>query len=290
MLSESRNRPDNKDRIAADLELVREIVAGSRKAWHKFLELYSDLIHQVVRRHLFSADEEDVRTVHVDVLKALYDGEMSRYDPRSKLSTWLIVFTRSRALDYFRKCNGRYRLPVGYQYLSDPDRRVLRLYYTEHLPIEIVIHMLCWEGYNVDADFLVGSIQRIEKLIDRRYLKRQETQHRVRMNHTVSADALKYLVYLRSEQEKSGERNRPDTAVLEQEVQNTAKRLRELIENLPDEEQKVINLRFRHRWTARRIAQEMALGSQRRAYTLIDRVIRKLREQLKLEPDDSRTL
>lgn len=289
MLSDSRIRQGNKDRIAEDLEMVREIVSGSRKTWHKFLELYSGLVLQVVRRHLFSADEEDIRTVHVDVLKALYDGELSRYDPRSKLSTWLIVFTRSRALDYFRKSNGRYRLPVGYQYLSDPDRRVLRLYYTEHLPFEIVIHMLCWEGYNADSEFLVGSIQRIEKLIDKRYLKRQETQHSVRMNHTVSAEVLKYLVYLRSEQEKAGERYRPDAAVLEQEVQDTARRLRELIGTLPDEEQKVIDLRFRRRWTAKRISREMALGGQRRAYTLIDRVIRKLREQLKLEQNDSRT-
>jgi DNA-directed RNA polymerase specialized sigma24 family protein len=289
MPTNSSKTRDREGRIAGDLKLVGEVISGSLRSWHLFLHQYSDLILQVVRRHLFAADEDDIRSVHVDVLKALYNGELAKYDDRSKLSTWLIVFTRSRSLDFFRKIHGRYRFPAGYRLLDDPDRRVLRLYYAENLPIEIVIQMLCWEGYDADADFLADSVQRIERLIDPRYLKRLGKRHLARSSGIGSVDALEYLVYLRHEQEQSTERNRPDAALLEKETDETMERLRELIKTLSDEDQKVIEFRFQRGWTAKRISRELSLGSQRRAYTLIDRAVRRLRDRLGWEPGNQRT-
>jgi len=59
----------------SDLDLAQAVSNGSVEAWHRLIDQYSGLIYTVVRRNLFAAKDDEVRTVFVDILEALYDGK-----------------------------------------------------------------------------------------------------------------------------------------------------------------------------------------------------------------------
>jgi RNA polymerase sigma factor (sigma-70 family) len=267
-------------RIESDQKLVREICGGSVHAWHEFLNRYSGLIHSVVRRHLLSVDEDEVRTVYVDILKLLYDGEIKRYRGDALLSSWLIVTTRNRSLDFFRKRYGRLHTPTGYAQLNEFDKKVLRLYFVARLPLEIVVNVLGWNGLSTETDDIVGSIQRIETTMDRRYLKRLDAEHQARKFRADSVHVLKYVLQLRVESEEKSAANRSDHRLLEEEILKKADRLRAALAGLTSEEKHIVSLRFERGLSARKITEELSLKSQRRAYWLIDKVVKKLREAM----------
>ncbi|NIO29194.1 MAG: sigma-70 family RNA polymerase sigma factor [Candidatus Latescibacteria bacterium] len=285
--SESRHVPNNKSSptIDGDLNLVKAISDGSLPAWHQFIENYSGLIYGVARRCLFSEDEDEVRSVYVDILESLYDGEIKKYRGEGRLSTWLIVATRSRALDFYRKRYGRYRPPKELSKLCEFDQKVLRLYYLQKLPLEIVIHALSWSGFSADVEGIVESIQRIESVLDRRYLTRIDNENKVNKYGIDSIWVLKYMIQLRVECEEKAINNRPDRHLLEDEVADTANRVRALISRLTPRERKVIFLRFNRGWTAKKISERLKLNGQRHTYAIIDRVIRKLRKTMLAEED-----
>lgn len=260
-----------------DLTLVRSIVDGSLISWHEFLDKYSGLIFGVLRRHLFAADEDDIRTVYVDILKALYEGSFSKYEGRSRLSTWLIVFTRSRAVDYYREKFGRVRMPKGYEQLEEFDREVLKLYFIDHLPMEAVVSTLRWKGHAATADDIVGAVRRIVDLVDGRYIHRCDNEHMTRMYGLDSLRLAGFLLNLRCEYEGSLRRNRPDARILEKESAATADKALEKLSALRPDERKVIYLKFYRGMSARKIADSLGFSSARRVYYMIDKALKKLR-------------
>lgn len=280
------NQQDGKERRTdADVKLVKAVSAGAVAAWHEFLYRYSGVIFGVVRRHLFAEDEDDVRSIYVDILKSLYEGEIAKYRGHAALSTWLMVYSRSRALDFYRKRYGRYRTPEGYERLNNLDKKVLRLYFVQRLPLEIVTHMLVEEGFSTTVDDMVESIQRIEDTMDRRYLKRIERQHQASKYELDSVWMLKYLIQLRSDYTEKMERGKPDSQLFEREAQTAVDKVKKLVSALSPSEKEIIELRFNRGWTLKKIAEKLNLGSQRRVYTLFDRVIRKLRKSMYSERD-----
>ena len=79
------------------------------------------------------------------------------------------------------------------------------------------------------------------------------------------------------------ERNRtetPDRVLERKRLEEMGQRVRSLLAEMSGEEREVMRLRFDEGWTAKRIGDEMSLGGQRRVYTIIDRVVRKLRNLL----------
>lgn len=264
--------------IKSDLKLVRAISAGSLGEWHEFIGRYSGLIFGIIRRHLVVEDEDEMRSVYVDILKSLYDGDIRMYRGEARLSTWLSVYTRSRVLDFFRRRHGRYRTPKGYGELAEFDREVLRLYYAERLPLEAAVHILRCKGFSVNAEKIIESVRRIENVMDRRYLKRLDYEHQAKTWGVDSVRMLKYLIQLKLDYEERNGGDRPDSRLIEKEVHEIAGRTRLLVSRLPLEERKMLFFRFDRGLSAKEIAERMDLGSQRRVYTLINRLIRKLRE------------
>ena len=268
--------------IDRDLTLTQSIVSGSIQDWHDFLHRYSGLIHGVIQRHLFTTDEDAVGTVYVDVLKALYEGDISSFRGDAILAAWLIIYTRNRVFDHIRKQRGRRRNPAGLERLNSFDRDVYRYYFIDRLPLDIVVHILCWRGVKVRAEQIIESIERIEKSISRRYLRRLENDRIADMYGLDSGMMLKFLVNLRCEYEEKLKRNRPDARILDEEAKQTSRKLKELLSQLTSEEQKVIQLRFAGEMSAPEIAEQMGYDGQRRSYTVINRVLRKLRRGLGL--------
>jgi RNA polymerase sigma factor (sigma-70 family) len=265
------------------LSLTGAVSSGSIPAWHDFLQRYSDLIFSVVRRHLIAEDEDDVSAVYVDVLEALYKGELSKYRGDVRLTTWLIVFTRSRALDFFRKRHGRYRVPEGYDKLTELERQVLKHFFVKRLPVAVVLHVLHAGGFEATVDDLVDASCRIRDVMDGRYLNRVDRQHDANRCGLDSTRMLAYLLELQAEHEEKIRSNRPDQQMIAKEAQVTVERVQALVASLSARDREVLDLRFNRHLSAKEIAEKLQLGGQRNAYTLIDSIVRKLRKAIDME-------
>ncbi len=276
-------REHSGDEAEDQLSLTKAIAAGSVPAWHEFLRRYSNLIFKVLHRHLVAEDEDDVRSMYVDVLRSLYKGEIGKYRGNVRLTTWLIVYTRSRALDLYRKRHGRYQTPEGYEKLSEMDRNVLQWYFIKRLPMEIVLGLLEWSGFPAGVDDVVGSIGRIEDIMGKRYMNRIEIQHQAREYRAESVDMLKYLIQLRFEHKEMMQSARPDGVLIEKESEELMARTRELVAALPPADRELIALRFGRGLSAKEIAAKLKMEGPRRVYTSIERVVRKLRRSMTAE-------
>lgn len=263
------------------LILVHEVSSGCLEAWRTFLLQYSGLIFSVARRHLPTEVEDDVRTVSVEILKQLYEGDLAKYKGTTQLSTWLFVYVKRRALDYWRAKHGRYREPVGLSRLKDIDREVLKLYYIERMSLEIVIQSLNWNGQEITADDVIDSILRIENTLDRRYLSRLESEYQARLSKIASVGLMKYMCHLRIEFETQTVGNMADHTLIEREAYELTQRVRTLVSNMSDMERRIIELRFNHRKTAKEISDLLNMNEPRKVYKIVDRVIHKLRVSFK---------
>ena len=260
-----------------DLRLAKSIADGSTVAWHEFLERYAGLIYHVILRHLPADDEDDVRSLYVDVLKALYSIDLGKYSGYVDMQSWLMLVTRRRSLDYLRSRYGRRREPKAFGRLNKLDRDVFRLFYAERLPIEVVIQMLDWNGHSITVDGLVDSIQRIEDVLGRTFLARLEERYVAKRNGVGNISALRYIVTSRVEYEGRTKNNTSDRFVIEQESARQAERVKELLSQFSREEQRVVQLRFQEGLSAEDISQRLNFDGRRRVYTVIERVLRRLR-------------
>ena len=242
-------------------------------AWHRLVERHSAVIHSVLRRYL--QDEEEVRDAYVDTLERLYKGQLARYEGRSSLSTWLVFVARSAALDRLRSRLGRRELPAGVKDLSEREREIFRRYYFEGQSFEAVRH---WAA--LPADELAEILGRIEATLSRRSLRRYAYDLHASSVGAASGRLLEFLDHLREEHAGRLSEREPDYALLEKEARATTRRVRALIERLPEAERRILTLRFDHGLSARQIAESMGLEGQRQAYTQVDRALRRLRKWL----------
>lgn len=264
-------------RYCADLDLARDISAGSIPAWHRFIDQYSRLMYDVLRRHLFAEDEDDVRTVHVDILEALFKGGLAKYRGDASLATWLVVYSRSRALDFVRRRYGRRRPPKWQKELGELDRAVLRLFFVERMPLEAVVHVLALSAHPSGAAEITKSILRIESVVDPVCLARLEDERRAKSLGLRNPRMIEWMMQLRLDFEERTDRSRPDVVLVEKEARETAERVRLALERLPRGDRAVAALRFEKGCTAAEISEELGLGGERRAYTIIGRIVRMLR-------------
>lgn len=268
------------ERIREGVELARAVAEGSIPHWHTFVDRYAGLIYSVIRRQLFAESEDDVRNVFADVLDVLYRGKLAEFAGRADLSTWLIVVSRGRALDYLRSQTGRRKRPRAMDELSAVEQEVFRLHFVEGLSFEGVIHSLESAGRRVSADDVANAVIRIESMMDPHYLRRLEYAARAPAMGVASGRILRLLGELQIRYES----NRPETperAFERTELEAMGRRVRSLLNEMSDEEREVMRLRFEEEWTARRISDELGLSGPRRVYTLIDQTLRKLRNLLK---------
>lgn len=265
-------------RVHEDLALIEMVLGGSTVHWHAFVDRYAGLIYSVVRRQLFVEDEDEVRTVFADILEALYRGKLAEFRGSSELSTWLIVVSRGKALDHLRHLQGRRKNPQGYETLSPFEREVFRLYHVEGLGFDAVIHSLQSAGMPANAEMIAHAVLKIEGTLDRHYLRRLEADAKAPALGVVSGRLLEFLNHMdvvreRTDEHQSEQLDRDDT-------ERMAARVRELLAELSDEERDIVRLRFEEGWTAQRIAEEKGLPGQRRVYTILDGVLKKLRRGL----------
>jgi len=273
------NAPQRESRVHEDLALIEMILGGSTVHWHAFVDRYAGLIYSVVRRQLFVEDEDEVRTVFADILEALYRGKLAEFRGASELSTWLIVVSRGKALDHLRHLQGRRKHPQGYESLSPFEKEVFRLHHVEGLGFDAVIHSLRSGGFPGNAEMIAHAVLKIEGTLDKHYLRRLEADAKAPALGVVSGRLLEFLNHMDVQRERS-EDDHPTDFLDRDEMEQMAARVRELLAELSTEERDVVRLRYEEGWTAQRIADEKGLAGQRRVYTILDGVLRKLRRRL----------
>jgi DNA-directed RNA polymerase specialized sigma24 family protein len=170
--------------------LVRAVLGGSVAAWHLFIERYSGVLQAVIRRNLYSNDEDDVRTIYVDILSSLYRGRLATFAGRSTLSSWLVLVARSHTMDFLRHRFGRRELPDGVEKLAPRDREVFRLFHLEGFGVGEILERMSRNGDRFEVDDLLAAIQRIEERIGRRTLQRCDYHRQARSRGTGSGRLL----------------------------------------------------------------------------------------------------
>jgi RNA polymerase sigma factor (sigma-70 family) len=222
------------------------------------------------------------------MLEALYKGDIAKYRGDASLATWLVVYARSRALDFMRHRYGRRRPSKWQEELGDLDKTVLRLYFVDRLPLEAVVHVLAMRGRPVGAVEIAESIWRIESTLGPAYLRRLEDEPRARALGLRAPRMIGWMMQLRIDFEERIGSARPDAVLAEKEAHEAAERVRRALERLPEKDRAVVALRFEKGRTAAEISEELDLGSERKAYTIIDRIVRALRK-IVFSEDDGRS-
>jgi DNA-directed RNA polymerase specialized sigma24 family protein len=264
-------------RDTADRKLVQAAASGSVDAWHEFIDRYSGLIHALICRYLSYPDEEERKSIYVDVLESLYEGGLERYDGRATVSTWIGVVTRSRCMDHLRKQHGRRQAPTWLEGLSAEDQEVYRLYYLEGQGFSELCRNGSGNGPHLSVDNLTDALDRIDAHLDRGSRRRMAYELEARSVTGASGRLLEYLEYSRQQAEHARATYQADLAVVARETRQLIDRLQGALEKLENEEREVIRLRFSEGLEAREVAERMDLPASRRVYTITDRAVRKLR-------------
>lgn len=262
---------------ADDRELVRSVLGGSSKSWRAFLDRYSGLIYAIIRRYLYSRDADEVRTLFVDVLDSLYRRKLATYEGRATLSTWLTLVVRTEVFDHLRTRFGRREVPEAVRRMGEADLMIFRHYYVEGRSFVDVLReaRALQPGWTVER--LVAALRRIEERLDNRWLRRVAYDLHAQSVGAASGRLLEYLDHVRLELQQHAGAYSPDYYLMEREAQRTVERLRSLIGQLPPAEQQILTMRFERGWSARRISEELGLSGPRGVYTVIDRIVRRLK-------------
>lgn len=105
--------PDERAAAAEERDLVRRIAGGEQEALAQLYDRYSSLLMTLARRIL--RREADAEEVLQEVLLQVWN-QAHRYETsRSSVTTWLVLLTRSRAIDRLRSLQSRDRTLNSYQ-------------------------------------------------------------------------------------------------------------------------------------------------------------------------------
>lgn len=273
---------------ADDLVLVRAILEGSSEAWRDFVTRYSGLIHAVIHRYLYAVNADEARTVYVDTLASLRRRKLATYEGRAALSTWLTLVARTMVLDHLRHRFGRHELPDALRKLDEADQKVFRLYYVEGRSFGEVRGCLGRNGESWAISRLLASLRRIEDRLDSRWLKRLSYDLHAQSTGAVSGRLIQYLEHVRREFQENAGVQSADYDLMEREAQQTLAQVLAAIARLAPEDREILTLRFDRGWSARRIADELGLAGPRVAYTALERIVRKLKRELRGAEEDPR--
>jgi DNA-directed RNA polymerase specialized sigma24 family protein len=266
---------------AQDLALVRRILAGDVAAWGAFVDRYAGLILAMARRYLRSRDPDDVRTVFANVLESLRKSRFRTYEGRAALSTWLTLVARSEVIDHLRRRFGRDLKMRALDRLTPEQRTLFRLYYIEGAPWNEVVARLETNGTKWTEDGFIAELRSIERRLGDRWLRRLAYDLHAHSIGAVSGRLLEYLDHLRDEFARLEAASSPEYYVMEREARRTLDALNGRIASLNSRDQRLLELRFENGWTAGRIATELGLKGQRSVYRAVNRIVSKLRRQLK---------
>jgi len=270
----------NDPTFLSDLQLARRIIDGSEIDWHTFVDRYTPLIRSVLRRYVH--DDDDVGNLWADILARLRSGLLAQFAGRSSLATWLVLVARSAAVDHLRRQRGRRRMPNQLDDRPEYYRDVFRELFIRGRGRAEVAHGLRQRGILPPEVTLAEVLVELEQIVGDDTLQRVAWDLQADRAGAVSGRLLAYLEHSRAEATAIQGESSPERRLLQAEARRTLARVTALVDQLPDVDRRVLRLRFRRGWSARRIAESLHLRDQREVYTITERAIRSLRKLLGL--------
>ncbi len=274
-----------------ELQLVRMIVSGDEGAWRSFIEEYAPYIQTIIARYV--NDEELAGDLLVMLLEKL-KKKLSVFGGGSTLSTWLFIVTRNFCRDYYRTISGVRHVKKLLSGLSRLDARFFEYYYLRSMHIDEALQSLKPEfGKDLSYLDLIESLERIrrkavEMKLGRLLFRLLRPEEHPALPTREEAAALPGLGRFYESVVPS-----PDTLLESRDLQLLLKKLNEAILGLDYEDKLLLKLRFEYRKSARKIAEMLGIGAEKRVYKRIDHLIEKLGLTLAeegLEPDSCRNL
>lgn len=257
--------------------MVAAILSGSVESWHAFINRYTGLILSVLRQQLFVEDEDEIQSVYVDVLEALYVNKLREYKGKASLSTWLVLVTRGKAVDYIRRKRGRRHIPRGYDQLSPQEQEIFQLHFVEGMSFEEVLHTQTSHHGPVEVEDIVASIERIVDTVDGRYLKRLDYQNDARKRGINTGRLAEYLYHAEAELWESSESRTPDQVLEDNDRRWAIERIEDLKARLPALDRELLELRYEEGRTAREISEQLEMDGPRKVFSALNVVIKTLR-------------
>lgn len=264
---------------ADDKHLVASILAGDEDAWHSFVQRYSDLIRKVLRRYLF--DDDEIQTAYVDILVALSRNNLKTYRGRSSLSTWLILIARNAAADSIRYQFGRRELPRGLRRLEPKIQAVYRYFYIKGLTFHQTQSALARIGIDLTEEDLLDALHVIDEKVTAKTWRRIQYELASESVGAVSGRLLEYCDFKQDGALSDQTKDDPLNQLITSEAARRAKKILNDLNQLSEQEKTIVKLRFEHGRTAGQISDEMGFSGPRKVFTMIDRIVRKLRAKTK---------
>lgn len=259
-----------------DLCLAAAVLDGDLAAWHEFVRRYSAVLYHTLRKHMIAEDEDEVRSLFVDVLHDLYHGRLASFEGRASLSTWLVLVARNVAFDRLRHLYGRPRASAAWKRLSDLERRVHDLWLVQGLPFDLVRRLARPDGPALDELELLDAIARIRAAAPERpsrYIPRGVAGS----PQLPREEFAEHLRRLHAEMEDSAS---PDAALVREELWRTIEWLTVRVGGMSEADREVLRLRFGEGLTARAIATRLGAHTPRMVFAWLGRLLRQLRADL----------
>lgn len=254
-------------------------MSGDIAAWHRFIETYTDNMQSIIGRYV--NDEEIARDLYVSLLEKLKVEKLASFDGRSTLSTWLFIVTVNHCRDYFRSSKGIRHVLTALGGLDPIDRRYFQLAFIQGLPIHEVLAGLQTEmGDHISYLVLIECEERIIEMARKRKLGRlieKLLSPSIRPNLP-----LREITYAFSNQARMERRTQPYPDIMMESdlFREALGNLREALLQLPHKDQIILQLRFEHKASARRICEVLDLGNERMVYRRLEKLFAQLRAML----------
>jgi RNA polymerase sigma factor (sigma-70 family) len=254
--------------------MLRQLrLRDSREAWAGFLDAYSPLLLDVVRR--FERDEDAVGDCYMFICEQLCrDGfrrlRRFRTDGPASFTTWLRAVARNLCLDWHRQECGRHRVFESIARLPALDQEIFKKVFVAGLPADAAHLTLEPRFPRLTLAEVRRSVDRIEQSLTprQRWLLSARRARGVRGAATGIEDSDEVLERIPGEG--------PDPEELAALREKRAALLRAL-SRLPDRDRLVIRLRFEQELTLEEIARLLSLDNAQSADRRIREAIGNLR-------------
>lgn len=247
---------------------------GSREpqpAWNSFLESYSGLISQVVRK--FGRDDDESADSFLYVCEQLSRNQFHRLrrfnlDGPASFPTWLRSVVRNLCIDWHRQRFGRYRVFRSVTRLSDFDQGVFHLVFERALPLEECATELQGRFPNVSVEAVGTSLERLRNGLSPHQLWLVSSRKRWVESLSEDPDGKRIAPEIRDPSPD------PEDQVA---VQEELDQLHQAITKLPHSDRLILQLHYEQGLTLTQVARALSLKDENVAYRRIREALAKVR-------------
>lgn len=232
--------------------------------WEHFLELYSNLILKVCWS--FCSDYDQCMNYYLYVctrLKANNYRVLAQYDANlnedsALFTTWLTTVVRNMCIDFHRNKNGRARLPVLVQRMSDETQYFYHCYFFEHRTLA-EIELLLQTKYP-DCNSTVLDLKKSLEIAFRKAGKPLPKQEKTLFLETLHNNLSSEAMSSNSEQQST-----------------QYETLQKAIDMLHHREKIAVKLHYFEKMKMKDIAEVLQIVPRKKIYYIMEKIMQKLR-------------